>query len=218
MELDDFKSAWQELNAKVDQQKALNLHLLREGHADRAERRLRPLLRGQVLQMILGALLALGSAAFWTNHRHVPHLLATGLLMHAYALGLIFSGVRMQVLLRDLHFGAPVIEIQKRLARIRRFYIVSGLWVGLPWWFLWMPFMAMVFMGFFGFDMFARLSQAWIIGTLAIGVVGILLTFVLHRAAQKRPKLARSLDEALAGRSLAEVQRLLDEIARFEQE
>ena len=217
MELDDLKATFQGLNARLDRQNALNLALLRENRQEKARHGLRPLAWGQALQMAAGALLVLGSASFWWNHRDVPHLLATGLLFHAYGLALILCGVRMQVLLHRVDFGAPVVEIQKQLARLRRFYVVGGLWIGLPWWLLWMPFMAMVFMGLFGVDMYVNAPRMLGIN-LAVGLTGLALTWLFHRWAQGRPSLARKLSDSIAGTSLTRVQGLLDEISRFERE
>lgn len=217
MELDDLKATFQTLNANLERQNALNLALLRESRKEKARHGLRPLVWGQALQMGLGLLLALVSAGFWTTHRQVPHLLLTGLLLHAYGLVMILFGARMQVLLHRVDFGAPVLEIQKRLARLRRFYVVGGLWIGLPWFLLWLPFMTMVFMGLFGADLWVNAPGLFISG-FVIGVGGLVLTLVFHRWAQGRPTLARKWADALAGASLTRAQRLLDELADFERE
>ena len=217
MELEEFKSAWQTLNQKVDRQAELNLHLLRENRKEKARHGLRPLVWGQALQMAVGALLALASGSFWVDHRQVPHLLFTGLLFHAYGLAMILAGARMQVLIRRVDFGAPVVDIQKRLAQLRRFYVVGGMWIGLPWLLLWMPFTAMAIMGFFGVDMFVKEPQV-ITSNVAAGVVGLILALLYIRWAQGRPKLAKTLEGFAAGSSLNKAQRVLDEIARFEHE
>lgn len=214
MELDDFKSAWQELNRKLDQQHALNLHLLRESRAAGVRHGLRPLARGQALQIVLGALLVLFSIGFWSNHRHVPHLLLTGLLMHAYGLAMILFGIRVEVLIHRIDFGAPVLGIQKQVAELRRFFVVGGLWMGLPWWLLWIPLMMMVFKGL-GVDLFARTPLVITLGA-AVGSAGLVLTLLFLRWAKGRPRLASLLEGSAAGRSLARAQRTLEEIARFE--
>lgn len=214
MELDDFKSAWQALNQKVEQQNALSLHLLWESRAEKARHGLRPLVWGQALQMAIGALLVFFSAVFWSNHLHVPHLLFTGLLMHAYGLAMILFGARMQVLIHRIDFGAPVLDIQKQLAQLRRFYVVGGLWIGLPWWLLWIPLMLMVFMGL-GVDIYMRAPQVITINVAACAV-GLMLTLLFLRWAQGRPKLAKMLEDSAAGSILNKAQRRLDEIARFE--
>lgn len=215
MELDDLKATFQNLNASLERQNALNLALLRESRKEKARHGLRPLVWGQAIQMGLGLLLALVSAGFWTTHRQVPHLLLTGLILHAYGVAMILFGACMQVLLHRVDFGAPVLEIQKRLARLRRFYVVGGLWIGLPWWLLWLPFLAMVFMGLFGADLWVN-APGMFTGGLAIGVGGLLLTFVFHRWAQGRPGLTKKLEASAAGTSLNRAQALLDELAGFE--
>ena len=54
MELDDFKSAWQTLDARLSRQDRLQLELLRERKLDNARRGLRSLVFGQSLQVLLG--------------------------------------------------------------------------------------------------------------------------------------------------------------------
>lgn len=217
MELDDFKSEWQTLNQKLDQQATLNLQLLRESRKEKARHGLRPLVWGQAIQMVLGALLALYSAGFWWNHQQVPHLLFTGLLMHAYGLAMVLFGVRVQVLIHRIDFGAPVLSIQKQLAGLRRFYVVGEMCIGLPWWLLWIPCMTMLFMGRFGVDLYVKVPQV-ITLNVAVGIVGLILTWLFLRWSRGRPKLAETLEDATAAPSLNNAQRMLDEIARFEHE
>lgn len=214
MELDDLKATFQTLNANLERQNALNLALLRESRKEKVRHGLRPLVWGQAIQMALGLLLALLSAGFWTAHRQVPHLLLAGLAMHAYGLVMILFGARMQVLIHAVDFGAPVLEIQKRLARLRRFYVVGGMWIGLPWFLLWLPFMTMVFMGLFGADMWVNAPGVYALGA-AIGVGGLGLTFAFHRWALGRPGLSKKLEASAAGTSLNRAQALLDELAGF---
>ncbi|MBI3130733.1 MAG: hypothetical protein HYZ13_05200 [Acidobacteria bacterium] len=217
MEFDELKASWDALNARLDQQGESHRELLREHRMDRARRGLRPLAWGQGIQMVCGALLILFSASFWVDHRAVPHLFAMGLVMHLYGLGLIVFGARMHYLLGHLDFGAPVLELQARVARLRRFYVVGGMWIGLPWWFLWMPFMTMIFKAFFGVDMATKAPAVWVIGT-AVGLAGCLVTYLIVRYLDRRPDLTRKQDDAAAGRGLTQAQRILDELARFDRE
>ncbi len=219
MELDDFKSAWEALNQKLDRQTALNLQLLRESRAERARHGLRPLVWGQAIQILLGALLVLVSVGFWTNHRQEPHLLITGLFFHAYGLVLVGFGIRIQVLIHRIDFGAPVLRIQTQLAYLRRFYVVGGLWLGLPWLLLWIPFTVMVFMGLFGVDLVLRLPPvlgSWVMWNVIAGAAGLFLTLLFLKWAQGRPALARKLEDAAAGTSLNRARRMLQEISSFE--
>lgn len=220
MELDDLKAEWQALNAQMARQTALNLRVFRQGQMEKARHGLRPLAWGQALQMVAGALLILPSALLWSRHLHTLHLLVAGLVMHAYGLALILFGARMQFLISRVDYGAPVLDIQKDLARLRRFYVVGGLWLGLPWWLLWM-LLAMVVLGLFGVDIYAGLlahAPSVIYSNLAIGFAGLLASASFIRWAAKRPGLGQRLEHSAAGRSLNRARALVDEIAAFEQE
>lgn len=218
MELDDLKTAWQALNANLVRQNALNLALLRERKLETARHLLRPLAWGQSLQMAAGALLALASGAFWVAHRSVPHLLVCGLLMHAYGLVLILFGARMHVLLGRLDFGGPVLELQRRLAELRRFYGRGGLWIGLPWWVLWMLLLEMVFVAAFGADLYANLAPKVVAWQFAAGFAGWGLSLAFAAWARRHPRLGPGLARAAEGPSLTRAQAALDELSRFESE
>jgi hypothetical protein len=218
MELDDLKSSWQSLHDTLAKQHSLNLRLLREQKLDRAQRGLRPLQWGMALQMGLGVLLAGWSASLWSSHVHTPHLLVTGLVMHAYGLGLILFGARVQVLIARLDFGAPVLEIQRRLAELRRFYGRGYAWLGLPWWVLWMLVLEMAFMSFFRADLYANLSAAVVVSNLAVGALGWAATLALGAWARRHPGIGPRFLAVIEGKSLTRAQAQLDELAEFEAE
>lgn len=218
MELDDLKTAWQTLNATLARQNDLNLALLRERRLERARHLLRPLAWGQALQMAAGVLLALVSAAFWVRHRAVPHLLVTGLLLHAYGIALILFGARVRALIGRLNFGGPVLELQRRLAELRRFYGWGGLWIGLPWWVLWLPLVEMAFTGLFGADLYLHAGDTFLPLNLALGSLGWIATLVLAGWARRHPSLGPKFLRVLEGSSLTRAQRLLDELESFERE
>ena len=218
MELDEMKAAWQTLNQRLESQTALNLHLFKEGKLDRMRRSLLPLLWGQVVQILFGSACVLLGAGIWSQYHAVAHLFVAGLLVHLSGLSLIALGVLVQVLVARIDHGAPVLEIQRRLAKARAAYVRGGLIVGLAWWFLWMPFM-MVVVAYAGVDIYKHAPEVIWYGT-AVGVAGLFATWVFHRwsRAPGREKLAHAIDAQLAGGSLTRAQRFLDEIAQFEQE
>ena len=220
MELDDLKAEWQALNAQMGRQAALNLHIFKQSQREKARHGLRPLAWGQAFQMMAGALLILVSALVWSRDLHTLHLLVAGLVMHGYGLALILFGARMQYLISRVDYGAPVLDIQKRLARLRRFHVVGGLWLGLPWWLLWVP-LVMLLLGLLRVDIYAGLlahAPSVIYSNLVIGIAGLLASVAFIRWAVKRPGLGRRLEDSAAGKSLNRARALLDEIAKFETE
>ncbi|WP_157489192.1 hypothetical protein [Lysobacter sp. Root916] len=219
MELDDLKQAWQDLDRKLERQHAMDLLRFREERGKRLKSGLWPLVVGQGLQMLMGLAVLLLGVDFWTSHREVPHLFVCGLILHVYGVALIACGGMVQAMIAAVDYSAPVLDIQKRLARLRKFYVRTGMVVGLAWWLIWMPFMTVVFMVLFGADMYVNAPSVFAIGG-AIGVVGLLATWWLHRWSRhpSRPRLAKAMEDSITGRSLRRAQAIADEIARFERD
>lgn len=217
MELDDLKAEWQSLHARLARQEAISLRALQDARLDRMLRELRPLRWMQAFQILLGALFTVAGGAFWSAHLHTPHLLAMGLVMHVYGLVVILSCARMQMLASRVDIAAPVLEIQRRLAELRRFYVRSALWLGLPWFVLWIPCVLMLLAARYGADVYARQPGVVLIVTAVCAALWALTLFLIQWA-QRRPRMARALDAAAAGGSLNRAQARLDEIARFEAE
>ena len=215
MELDDFKSAWQVLDARLAKQGALQFELLREQKLQQARRNLRPLLIGMLLQGLLGVFLVLLGIGCWKQNLDVPGLLAAGIALHAFgvlhiALAGIVSGLAM-----SLDYAAPVLAIQKRLRLLLRIQVLNSNLCGAPWWVLWV----LVVIGFAGLSPHAAELEtpAWIWISLAIGIVGTLATWwwAARGTRGRRDPLAR-MDDGADGirRSL----RAIDDLERFERE
>ena len=149
MELDDFKNAWQTLDRRLQQQNALNFQLLRSHRVDAMRRGFRPLVIGQAIGMLVGVAAMLALLPLWT-HAAPTHDLAVkicGIGLHAYCVALIVFGGIMQGFVAGIDYAAPVLAIQQRLLKMRRFYIVGGMLLGLPWWFLAAPLLVVLTRG-----------------------------------------------------------------------
>lgn len=215
MELDDLKSGWNALDARLARQEALQAALLREHRLDRARRNLRPLLVGLALQALLGAGLIVLGVACWRQNLGVPGLLAAGLALHAFGvLHVILAGV-VAGLAVTLDYGAPVLAIQKRLRLMLRVQMLNSNACGAPWWVMWV----VVVVGFAGLspDRTGGPTPAWIWASLAVGLLGMLATWAwTARAARKPDRLYARLDDGADGirRNL----HLFDDLERFERE
>lgn len=144
-------------------------------------------------------------------------IIVAGVAVHLYGIVCIISAAAVLSGIREMDLSDSVLEIQNKLARVRRAYILSGIVVGLPWWFMWIPFL-MVFAGLGKVNLYAQAPSVIWIG-LGVGVVGILACWWLysHSLDTSRPRLNRWVDDAITGRSLRQAQARLEEIRRFEQ-
>ena len=212
MELDDFKSAWQALDARLARHDRLQLELLREHRLHQARRNLRPLHVGLLLQLLLGiGLVALGVAC-WTRNLDAGGLLAGGIALHAFGvLNIAFAGILI-ALAAGIDLASPVLTIQKRLRLLLRLQTLNSNLCGAPWWIMWV----VVVVGFAGLSPqpAAAGTPAWIWISLGIGVLGTLATWAWAARAAGRPDgLHARIDDGTGGirRSL----HLLDDLEQF---
>jgi hypothetical protein len=115
--------------------------------------------------------------------------------------------------------GLPVLELQQRLATLRKTYIISGAVVGLPWWLLWMvPVIVAVSLKNAQSGVTGLPGWIWI--ALATCTLGVLATWAFDRWLRRpgREALARRLDDAAAGGSLRRAQAELDALKRYGEE
>jgi serine/threonine-protein kinase len=218
MELDELKATWQALDRKLSQSNAIQLQLFKDGRMKNLRAGLRPLFWGQIVQILFGVLTLMIGIAFWSEHRDVMHLFCTGLILHVYGVVTIISAGVTLGKIGSIDYAAPVLSIQKQLASVRRVYVGSGIVVGHAWWLLWIPYAVVVFT-YLGIDIVA-VAPGFIGVSVGIGVTGLLAMWFFHRWASS-PRggiLGQRYLESLGGGSLRRAQRVLDEIARFEQE
>ena len=217
MELNDFKSAWQTLDQRLQLNNALKLHELRERTLAKTRSNLRPLFWGQIAQILLvGVPAILFAVLLWISKPEFASVIVAGVVLHAYGVLTIISAGVVLAQLAKIDHAAPVVEIQKQLARTRTLYVRSGMICGLPWWFLWVPIL-MVLAGLGDVSLLDR-APLMVWGGLGVGVLGLLLTFQFHRWVRhpSRAHFGRVMDKSLAGSSLHKAIAQLKEVQRFE--
>ena len=215
MELDDFKSAWEALDARLARHDRLQLELLRERRLDQARRNLRPLHIGLLFQGLLGLALVVLGVACWKRNLDVPGLLASGIVLHAFGvLNIAFAGI-LTGLAAGINLAGPVLGMQKRLRLLLRVQTLNSNLCGAPWWILWV----VVVIGVAGLSPtpHAGPTPAWIWISLGIGAIGTLATWAwAARAAGKPGSLHARIDDGTGGirRNL----QLLDDLEQFERD
>ncbi len=218
MELEEMKLAWETLNQQLKRQNAISLAMYTDHKLTAVRSRLRPLFMGQILQLLFGLCFLLLAGALWSTRPAAVSVIVAGIVVQAYGIAcLIMAGVVMRTI-SNIDYAGSVLEIQEKLARIRRAYIVGSIVGGLTWWFLWVPLL-MVLAALVHVNLYANVPLLVWIGS-SIGIAGLLVTVWLYRYSRdtSHPALRRFVDQAVVGRSLQRAQAQLDEIRQFAQE
>lgn len=223
MEPDDLKLAWQALSRRLERHDALQTHVLLEQRKQKALSSLRPLFWGQVVQTLFGIPFILLAVLLWISGGQSADglpwtTIVAGIVVQLYGIATTAMAGETLRRIREIDYAQPIVDIQKRLAVLRRTYIVNGMCAGLPWWFLWVPLL-MVLAGLGGNDLYAKAPSVVWIG-LGVGAAGLAATAWFHRWSRdpSRPRLANAVEASVTGGSLHRARRQIDEIARFESE
>ncbi len=216
MELDELKQAWQTLDKRMQQQNALQLTLFREQKIGSIKTSLRPLFWGQVLQMMFGIATVVAGVWLW---RHFPTntvVLICGVIVQLYGIATIIASDIVLVGIARIDRSLPVLEVQQRLAKLRRDYLIGGAVVGLPWWLLWMVPPAILLSLHAQHTGQTSLPLA-VFGWAAFGVIGLIATLLFYRWLRRpgREALAKRLDDSAAGSSLRKAQAELDGLKAY---
>lgn len=213
---DDLKQLWQQLERRLARQEARTAEAERRRRFAAVQARLRPLRWGQALQIPLGlAVIVLSTASWWSRWDMVSVRIAA-MAMHVYGIALVTAGAQTLALLARVDYGAPVLEIQRRLAELRRWYGLTGLVLGMVWWLLWLPALLMLG-GLVRIDLLARGPKV-LLGYVAACMVGLAASLWAIWWAERStsPAVRRWAERAASGESLLAASEALDEIRRFE--
>lgn len=216
MNTDELKSTWQAIEQRLERENELSWQRLRAQRLGKVDRSLRPLFWGQCLQMGFGICMILLAVMLWDSPWVGAVTLGAGVVVHVYGVVCIIAAGVVLSKLRTLDYAKPVVTIQLQLAQVRRYYVISGMVAGLPWWFMWIA-VIIVLAGLVGVDFYAESPLTVWSGGL-VGVAGLAGTAVFHcwSRSEKRPRLAQYMNDAVTGQSLYRAQSQLDELRRFE--
>jgi len=221
MELDEMKLAWQTLGRQLERQNTLQVELLRQGRAGRLHRHLRPLVWGQSLLAALGVVIMSWGISFWSTHLGIWQAVACGIFMQLFGTLAFVFPIRLLVMQQGIDYAAPVLEIQRRLTRMRAWrvrveapvFAVLGGVVWIPALLMWAQYEG----DRVGLSLWQHLRSgfmAWLLLSVAVAVGLVFLArFVVRRLGH-----GRWLENGLAGGAIVRAEAALEEMARFERE
>jgi serine/threonine-protein kinase len=166
----------------------------------------------------LGAALILFAAIYWSSNFDRPHLLFSGLFLHATGIWMAASAGYELAQLSGLRWTMPVLDLQQRLASLRHWRTRNSVmfaWLGC---FAWVPMMLMAFAAA-GADLWVHkplVVASWF--GFAFASAGLFWAATRALRAGRFPKLAAALHANAAGQSVRRAELALADVQRFEAE
>ncbi len=193
------------------QELAARLLLTRNELMDRVKSSLRPLVRGQVIQILIGiAFIALG-AACWARNTDIPHRLACGIIVHVYGVLTIIAAGTVIGRIARIDYTEPVEHIRNRLEKLKVIYLRVGPVVGFPWWLLWIPVAVTL-----GLDVVVMEPNS-LNPSLIVGGIGLAITCWLYfRVQRSEEQSAAKWRKRLGGKSIANAALALNKIEQVQ--
>jgi len=215
MELDELKASWQSLDRRVQELTAINRRLVKDNSVRKARWRLAPLVAGAVANVIIGAVFAVVSGAFWSAHLALPPVLIAGITTHAMGLVFIVSGVGRLALLYRIDFTRPVLEIQRSMASLQRWeawmfhvaWVVTGLLtVAIPTAFA---------VSMAGVRFWERMPGYFLANLLVWLAVALAPPLIYTWSRRRNGRFAARMDAFLTSHSIVRARAAIDEIDEF---
>ncbi len=193
--------------ASLEQQElAGRLLLTRRQLLERVEDSLRPLSRGQLLQVLIGvAFIALGVQC-WALNTDIPHRVVCGVIVQIYGILVISQGLLVFTRNKGIDYAKPVDEIRSKLDSLRSGYLRAGIIIGFVWWLMWIPVAV-------AFRLDVVLHPNSLVVSLIVGVIGFLLSVWLYwRVLTSKTDSAETWKRKFSGESIRTAYLSLDEI------
>ncbi|SHK04986.1 hypothetical protein SAMN04488028_102618 [Reichenbachiella agariperforans] len=220
IELENLKSTWATVEAKLDRNWKLNLKVIREGNLEKVRDKMKNLLRVKVITFTFYLIGGLCFAGFGIQHAAQWYMALTGGVFTLWAVLVCFTSVKEIELIMKLDYTAPVIELQRQLVTLRTTiirYFRVGVWV-FP---LYMGWVIMAFQVFFGVDIIAVADQTWLYSQLGFTIVFMFpLALWMHSKLIPENADKKWMQRLLQGNGsqVAGAQAFLGEIREFEEE
>ncbi|MEM7478416.1 MAG: serine/threonine-protein kinase, partial [Planctomycetota bacterium] len=161
------------------QELAARLLLTRSALMERVRLTLKPLFRGQLIQIFVGLLLIVLGAQCWAPNTDIPHRLVCGIIVHIYGIVVIACAGRVCSRIAKIDYSKPIREIRSKVTELTASYLRLGGWIGFPWWLMWLPATVAI-----GFDPVV-LERNSFIPSIVVGVLGLVGSLWLYYFLQR---------------------------------
>ena len=199
IEMTELQQAWRGMEERFARQESAFARMRERRTLDSLQARLRLTSAGLWLQLAVGLLVVLWAGSYWYDHLGEPHLVAYGVGVHLWGIGLLAASALQLARLSQVDYRAPVLEVQRRMLALRRSRVASERALLIAGSVGWVP-VVFIALASIGLDVWRR-SPDLVLWNLVAGIgIAALVAWLTHRFrdAFERDAMGRGLREAEA--------------------
>jgi hypothetical protein len=221
MELDKLKEQWADYDRKLDENLRLNWQLLKTMKLSRVKSALQRLAVLLALESVLwfAGIVVLG--LFISRHITMMRFALPAALLDLFVIANFAALIAQIASVLRIDYDRPIADIQKQLEALRVLrirYIQASVVGGFV---VWVPFVVVLFKGFFGLDAYHLFHTAWLITNVLFGLAVLVLAIWMSKKFSERmsryPKIQRFMRN-LAGQNIKIANEFLAKLSEFEKQ
>ena len=221
MDLDELKEKWNDYDRKLDESLRLNRQILKSMKFSRVRSALQRLAVILALESVLwlAGIIALG--IFISGHITIIRFSLPAALLDLFAIANFAALISQITSALRIDYDRPIADIQKQLEALRVLrirYIQRSVVGGFV---VWVPFVVVVFKGFFGLDAYHLFDTAWLVTNVLFGLAVLVLAIWLSKKFGERmgryPGIQRFMRN-LAGHNIKTANEFLAKLSEFRDE
>jgi hypothetical protein len=221
MDLDELKQKWIDYDRKLDESLQLNRQLLKAMKLSRVRSALQRLAVFLALESVIwfAGIVALGLFIY----RHIASIqfALPAILLDLFAIANFATLIAQIASALQMDYDRPIAVIQKQIEALRvlRIRYIQGSVVG--GFVVWVPFVIVVFKGFFGLNAYRIFNTAWLITNALFGLGIMAMAIWLSKRYSERmsrhPRI-QGFMRNLAGHTLNSARDFLTTLSEFEEQ
>lgn len=179
---------------------------------------MKKILRYRIAEVVVFGLMALMIGWNIAENLGKPHLVVSGVIVHLVALVALAGSVGQVVLLRQIDYSKPIVEIRKKIEMVNShgLLFVKLVFLSAP---VWWAYPMIAFDVFFGVDLYVYLESDFVVRYVVVNFLFIVpVLWLFHKLSYKNIHIAwvRNTIGFLTGAKTTKALEFLNEIEEFE--
>lgn len=191
---------------------------MEELQLDKSKNSTRKILRYRIFEVVIFSFVAIFLGWYIANNWNQTHLAISGVIVHVFALVALVGSIGQVVLLQQINFSKPIVEIRKKIELVNShgLLFVKLIFLSAP---IWWSYAIVGIDIFLDFDLYVHLEQDFVVRYLVINFLLIIpLVWVFNKLSYKNLhiKWVRKTIRLFTGTKTMKALEFLNDIEKFE--